>query len=435
MSVSETKVAVVLEAIDKTRQGLEQARRNVQQFERQAEQANRNLRQTFRGTMVGIANVASSAMNLYNAYDRLGAVQARLMSLEASRQSAQATVIRLQQRLNKLVAEGKTGTEEYVRVQKQLEAAQLRLQQYTLQLEDAQDEIQKTYIQMALSTVPILTATLDKLSLTTVAKAIPAIQGMGLAFKGLMVSMGPIGWTLLAVTTAVTAFSVAWINNWGGIREKTQAFLEWFRGIYESYIKPVLDAIVGGFGWLSEKVNMFWENSIGRIVRVSEWLYKTLVGGSIFPELMDRLKKTTLEGLNQTVLLWEKASNQIEALTGKILASMEVSKKAASTLAGEIAGFRGVSVVTPTGVVKGYGGYGSVEEVIASYERNIALTKKVFGWGEEHPAIKTYRHEIEVLKASRPINIYNENHIYSNVDVERLSTKIASKVAAVTGGL
>ena len=131
MSAAETKVAVVLEAIDKTRQGLEQARRNVQQFERQAEQANRNLRQTFRGTMVGIANVASSAMNLYNAYDRLGAVQARLMSLEASRQSAQATVIRLQQRLNKLVAEGKTGTEEYVRVQKQLEAAQLRLQQYT----------------------------------------------------------------------------------------------------------------------------------------------------------------------------------------------------------------------------------------------------------------------------------------------------------------
>ena len=440
MSAAETKVAVVLEAIDKTRQGLEQARKNVQQFEHQAEQANRNLRQTFRGAALGVANVASSAMNLYNAYDRLAAVQARLMSLEASRQSAQATVIRLQQRLNKLVAEGKQGTEEYVRVQKQLEAAQLRLQQYTLQqytlqLEDAQDEINKTYIQMALSTVPILTTALDKLSLTSITKAIPAVQGMGMAFKGLMVSMGPIGWVLLGITAAVTAFSVAWINNWGGIQEKTQAFLDWFKGIYEAYIKPVLDAIIGGFVWLSEKVGWLWENSIGRIVEAAEWLYKTLVGGSVFPELMDKISRVTFEGLNQTVSTWKTAVSQIEDLTSQILGSMRISRVAATALAREIAGFRGVSVVTSTGVVKGYGGYSSVEEVIASYERSIALTKQVFGWSETHPAITAYRHEIELLKASRPINIYNENHIYGEVDLDRMATKIASKIASETGGL
>ncbi len=451
MSASDINVALVLKAVDQTKQGIEKTKRNLEELQRKAEQTNRNLRQSFSKSITSIANVASSALNLYNAYDRLAAVQARLMSLEASRQSAQATVIRLQQKLNKLVAEGKQGTEEYVRVQKQLEAAQLRLQQYTLQLEDAQDEINKTYLQMGLSSVPLLTTALDKLSLASLTKAIPAIQGMGMAFKGLMVSMGPIGWTLLAITAAVAAFAVAWNQNWGGIREKTQAVLEWFKGIYEDYIKPALDAIIGGFEWFAGKIKWIWDHSLGWIIDKAKELYDRLVGHSIFPELYDKLLQETDKSLKEFTQLWENTKNQVYLIAGKILdiskhmtkealyAIGSLSRRALLGVAKEVASFPGVSVVTPRGHIKSYEGHPDIASVIRSYERSIELTKQVFGWGEEHPAIQAYRREIAELKLAKqitqPIIINNTNYINSEVDTNRLSAKIASQVAAQTANL
>ena len=145
MSNAPVDVAIVLKAVDQTRQGLEQARQNITRFESQVEKTSRVTREQFAKSAVAIANVTSSALNLYNAYDRLAAVQARLMSLEASLKSARAGYMRVQERLNKLKAQGKENTEAYARELERLEAYEIRIRQYTLQLQDAQDEINKTY--------------------------------------------------------------------------------------------------------------------------------------------------------------------------------------------------------------------------------------------------------------------------------------------------
>ncbi|RJX15266.1 hypothetical protein CW703_06910 [Candidatus Bathyarchaeota archaeon] len=261
--VDQTKVAVVIEGVDKTSKGLDQARKNIQRFEQQVEKTTQTLRQRFAGAATTIANVTSSALNLYNAYDRLAAVQARLMSLEASLKSARAGYMRVQQRLNKLIAEGKQGTEEYARELERLEAYEIRIRQYTLQLEDAQDEVAKTYMQMALSVVPLLTTTLTQLGTVGLTSVITGFKGAALAAKGMLISMGPIGWVLMGLTAAITVFAIAWQNNWGGIREKVQAFCNWFKTIYDTYIRPVFEAIGNGFRWLGEAIwnalNWIWE--------------------------------------------------------------------------------------------------------------------------------------------------------------------------------
>ena len=225
MSNAPVDVAIVLKAVDQTRQGLEQARQNITRFESQVEKTSRVTRGHFAKSAVDIANVTSSALNLYNAYDWLAAVQARLMSLAASLKSARAGYMRVQERLNKLKAQGKENTEAYARELERLEAYEIRIRQYTLQLQDAQDEINKTYLQMALSSVPLATTALQNLSLTNIQAVIPSFKAAAVAAKGFMLSLGPIGWTLIGLTAAVSAFAVAYQTNFMGLKDATDSFV------------------------------------------------------------------------------------------------------------------------------------------------------------------------------------------------------------------
>jgi len=52
--------------------------------------------------------------------------------------------------------------------------------------------------------------------------------------------LGPIGIALTGIIIAVTIFAAAWSKNWFGIRQKTGAFVVWFSGVYDKWIKPVL---------------------------------------------------------------------------------------------------------------------------------------------------------------------------------------------------
>ena len=52
--------------------------------------------------------------------------------------------------------------------------------------------------------------------------------------------LGPIGMALMGILAAIAIFTVAWSKNWFGIRQKTGAFVVWFSGVYDKWIKPVL---------------------------------------------------------------------------------------------------------------------------------------------------------------------------------------------------
>jgi hypothetical protein len=115
MASSQT-VSLVLEAVDRTGPAIRGANQNLQTLGKTAEQVTRRLTLNMRGLVQATASVTSATLTLYNAYDALGPIQARLLSLEASRQRAQAVVIQLQQQLNEFIKEGKTGSEEYRQV-------------------------------------------------------------------------------------------------------------------------------------------------------------------------------------------------------------------------------------------------------------------------------------------------------------------------------
>lgn len=55
-----------------------------------------------------------------------------------------------------------------------------------------------------------------------------AAVGAGVAIKGLLAAIGPVGWVILGIGAAVAVLSYAWYKNWGGIQEKTEAVIAWF---------------------------------------------------------------------------------------------------------------------------------------------------------------------------------------------------------------
>lgn len=67
-----------------------------------------------------------------------------------------------------------------------------------------------------------------------------SVRSVGMAGKGMVLAGGPIFWLLAALAAAVVVFALAWKNNWGGIRQKVGAFVSWFSGVYDFWIKPVL---------------------------------------------------------------------------------------------------------------------------------------------------------------------------------------------------
>jgi TP901 family phage tail tape measure protein len=86
------------------------------------------------------------------------------------------------------------------------------------------------------------------------------ISGAVSAIGAIIGAIAAIGWPVLVVIGILAALYLAWRNNWLGIRD---------------FLKPVIDTIVG---WISGLVS--------QIVGFFRWLYDTLLGGSLIPDLV-----------------------------------------------------------------------------------------------------------------------------------------------------
>ncbi|MGP3667599.1 MAG: hypothetical protein ACKD6N_03590 [Candidatus Bathyarchaeota archaeon] len=320
-------VAIYLKAYDQTKEGLDQARQNLQGLEQQAEKTFTVTREQAAKAVTSMANMVSSAMNLYNAYDRIGDAQTRVASAEATLIKARVQVANLQEKLNKLVEQGKEGSEEYRLTLEQLQAAELRVQVASDQLKNAQEEVNKAYIQMALSTVPLVTSAIQNLSMAKIATFIPATKAAGVAIQGFMVSLGPIGLILMALTAAIGVFALAWANNWGGIREKVEGFCQFFGGIYENHIKPGLEAIKNGFEWLG---NQIWGALSWLADKLLWWVENNplfIVAKTLLPGLDNAWKtlKENILGYNKSI---EESNRKVVESVTSVKTSLEGLNKA-----------------------------------------------------------------------------------------------------------
>lgn len=139
--------------------------------------------------------------------------------------------------------------------------------------------------------------------------------GVSSALGGLVALLGgPVTIAIAAIAGAVALLTIAWRRDWGGIQEKTRAvwakiepifvrLINWIKSDIPralSYIIPVLGILKtawdNNWGGIQDKVqsviDWFNENVRPWIDRIVSWfqdLYDDLVGGSIIPELIDRI--------------------------------------------------------------------------------------------------------------------------------------------------
>lgn len=203
----------------------------------------------FKMAALGMTAAASSAIGLYFQFDNLQKSQLRVEKAEKAVTTAQARLISSQQTLKEMVEKGITTGGDYEAAVLRNKAAQDQLDIATQQLTISQGDNTQAQLQFALQVVPTVitaaTSVVGALSAITGANtAVGASAGIGslglkgfaLAFKSLMLAMGPIGWILLGIGTVLTLIA----TNAFGVRDAINALGKAI-GDALPFLRPILD--------------------------------------------------------------------------------------------------------------------------------------------------------------------------------------------------
>lgn len=103
--------------------------------------------------------------------------------------------------------------------------------------------------------------------ITAIGVIIPVVTAVAGALSGVALP-------ILIIIGLLALLYLAWQNNWGGIREKTQAVIDFIKGIIARGMQFIQDLTSGKLGWLSQA----WRNtmdSIQAIIRsaVTIWMH------------------------------------------------------------------------------------------------------------------------------------------------------------------
>jgi hypothetical protein len=213
----------------------------------------RLLGQVFKESSLGIASLASSASGLYFGYDNLEKVQTRVDRAEKTLTTSKAELIAAQQRVVELSDKETASGAEWEQAQLRLKAAQDGVAISTDRLTQSQGDLSQSQVNFALgvlptvfsamSTVQSITTALRTAKLAEVAvtgtqsvanlgaigsfTAVSAAEGVTTAATGeltvaqrlLDIAMGPVGWTILGVSTFMGLFA----TNAFGLRDAINA--------------------------------------------------------------------------------------------------------------------------------------------------------------------------------------------------------------------
>ncbi|WP_337861464.1 hypothetical protein [Nitrososphaera sp.] len=209
----------------------------------------------------GISDAATKAFALYSQYDNLEKVQLRVATAEKNIDSARAALMSSQARLAELVNDGVTSGTEYEQALIRVEAAEQKLLIAQKKSEQAQEDVNQSYISFALSIMPAAKSVLDGftqaknalagatwahflstvqnslgLAGNTAAKSVNtgatitatgATHGLTLATRLLQLAMGPVGWALLGIGAVMGLVA----TNTFGLRD---AFADFFGALPEA---------------------------------------------------------------------------------------------------------------------------------------------------------------------------------------------------------
>lgn len=156
----------------------------------------------------------------------------------------------------------------------------------------------------------------------------PALMGLGSAqslvatintsalipsITGVVTAMGPLLPAILAISAVIGGLALAWKNNWGDIRGKTKAAINFLKGLLDSLIGFVTGAfefITGVFTGFNpaEILNRKKEQAIGVITSLFE------TGKELFSQGVETLKTLILD-FTLAGILWKKRDEAIAAVT------------------------------------------------------------------------------------------------------------------------
>ena len=153
-----------------------------------------------------------------------------------------------------------------------------------------------------------------------------ALKGLG----GILVGLGPAGWAVGAAIAGVTALYVAYETNFMGMRD-----------IVDGAVAEIQNML----GGLSNAAQSAWESitssfsDLGKsIIEGATNLYNTLIGGSIWTDMMQGMIRETNRGLNQIESSFRELTPQVSMDLNKAAGELKLPAPAIGVSAARVLG-------------------------------------------------------------------------------------------------
>jgi len=163
LSVASGKIELRLEAIDQATPSLGKVEREVGSLtqglgkaESRVESLGKTTTVSLKDVVTGFSGVATAGFALYGTYERIQDASIALDTAEKNVHRTETTLMSLRKRLNDLTAQGKTETEDYRITTEKLSVAEQTLEIQTKKLQQAKEDLNKSYVLAATSIVPSL---------------------------------------------------------------------------------------------------------------------------------------------------------------------------------------------------------------------------------------------------------------------------------------
>ena len=189
--MAENEIQILIKAVDEATATLKNIEKSVADNGKKIQEHNVSLGNSFQNvtnTLLAVGNAAQAVDRIWSSYQNM---QIRLENASLRVESAQDRVADVQLKLNRLVRDGKMGSDDYQDAQKELERANRGLTISENNLQKAQNAVVGTYISIGLQ-------------VTSLIRSLPVLIGQinatTISVNGLKVALAPI----VAIATVIT---------------------------------------------------------------------------------------------------------------------------------------------------------------------------------------------------------------------------------------
>jgi len=246
MSISLAGLEVPIRAIDeasgvfrKVQSAAEESMGQVEEAGRRVELTHRQMTDGLKGVVTGFSGVATSAMALYSAYDRVQDMQISVSRANLQVQSSLNSVEDAQRRYNAAIEKHGADSEQAATALKDLQLAQERYQVAVERAQMIQGNLNEAMVQSALSVIPTAITMIN--SLVAVKQSWAAAQ----AALNVVMNMNPIMLIVTAIGLLIAAVVAAYMTC-----EPFRNAVNAVGAAFMNALKPAIDVVTGALSWL-----------------------------------------------------------------------------------------------------------------------------------------------------------------------------------------